>query len=73
MLRMMVGLILKYSECAINLFNHEQAYHLVREGHFGKTDHIIGSLVDQITKTVRSPYYEHQLLGTGIHLFLHIS
>ena len=58
----MVWLVVDYGECAVQLFHKYQAHHLMREGHLGERNFLVGFLIYLIVKPVRTSYYKGDVL-----------
>lgn len=60
---MVVGLVAQDCERAIELFDKNQAYQLMWEGHLAERNLLIGPLVDVIRETIRSTNDKHKSLA----------
>ena len=57
---------------AVDLFDKEEAHHLVREGHLGERDLALRRLIDAGRETVGTTDEEDQALGDRLHLLLQV-
>lgn len=63
-----VLLALKDSAGAVELFDEDEAYHLMGERHAGKGDHRLGTFIDCFGETVRSADDEDEVAACGLTL-----
>ena len=68
---MMIRLAVENGHGAINLFDKQQANHLVRECHLAQGDFFLGHFVYVWGKPVRTAHYEDEPAGCGSHALLH--
>lgn len=64
-----IGFVPKDSHRPIQLFNKEQANHLMGESHLRKRQHIIGSVVNSLREAIRTTNHKGDI-GRGSELFL---
>ena len=61
-LLVMVWFTLNNAARSIELFNENQAYHLVRESHFRKRNLFVGTIVHRFRKPIRATDNKHKSL-----------
>ena len=66
---MVVGFASKNGHRAVELFDSQQAYHLMTEGHLTETDLAVCAFIDGRTESVRPADDKRQVLA-GRHSFL---
>lgn len=72
LLFVVVGFVVEDGHGAVDLFDEEEADHLVGEGHFGEGEFFVGAFVDAIGEAVRSTDDEDDLAGTAVHVVLNL-
>ena len=66
LLLVMIRLTFYNSTCAIECLGKDEAYHLMREGHLGKGDLLVGAVIYSLRESVRTTDDKYESPGCSL-------
>ena len=66
----MIGFMPQNGECPVELFDKDEPYQFVREGHLAERYFLVGTVIHFLGKAVRAAHDKHQPLAAARHATL---